>query len=258
VIVSGSKGARKKNGWWDRECEQSKKEVVKALREWRRNKIDRSRFLEAKRRYRERCREKKKQKWEREEKEIKEIRTEREVWKYINRKRKKKESVSKEITIQEWEEYFMKLLEGRKEEGEVGTQMKEKQTAPGETEITAEEVERQIRNLKKRKAPAWDEVQNKAWMYRTERMVENGVWRGEGFSVDWREGVICPIFKKGEKNRAENYRGITLPNTGYKLYASVLSERMKREIEEKGVLPDSQAGFRKGRGTVHNVYILDM
>jgi hypothetical protein len=32
---------------------------------------------------------------------------------------------------------------------------------------------------------------------------------------------------------------------------------MKREIEEKGVLPDSQAGFRKGRGTVDSVYILD-
>jgi hypothetical protein len=96
-------------------------------------------------------------------------------------------------------------------------------------------------------------------MYGTERMVElmNGVWRGEGFPVDWREGVICPIFKKGEKNRAENYRGITLLNTGYKLYASVLSERMMREIEEKGVLPDSQAGFRKGRGTVDNMYILD-
>jgi hypothetical protein len=89
VIVRISKGAGKKNGWWDRECKQSKKEVVKALREWRRNKIDRSRFLEAKRRYRERCREKKKQKREREEKEIKEIRTKREVWKYINRERKK-------------------------------------------------------------------------------------------------------------------------------------------------------------------------
>jgi hypothetical protein len=27
---------------------------------------------------------------------------------------------------------------------------------------------------------------------------------------------------------------------------------MKREIEAKGVLPDSQAGFRKGRGTMDN------
>jgi hypothetical protein len=171
--------------------------------------------------------------------------------------------VSEEITMQEGEEYFMKLLEGRKEEGEAGTQMKEKQTAPEETEITAEEVERQIRNLKKRKAPGRDGVQNEAWTYGTERMVErmvelmNWVWRREGFPVDWRKGLICPVFKKGEKNRAENYRGITLLNRGYKLSASVLSERMKREIEEKGVLPDSQAGFRKGKGTMDNVYILD-
>jgi hypothetical protein len=129
-------------------------------------------LLEAKRRYRERCKEKKKQRGQREEKEIKEIRTERELWKYINRERKEKESVNEEITIQEWEEYFMKLLEGRKEEGEAGTQMKEKQTAPEETEITAEEVERQIRKLKKRKTPGREGVQNKAWMYGTERMVE--------------------------------------------------------------------------------------
>jgi hypothetical protein len=61
VIVRGSKGAGKKNGWWDRECEQLKNEGVKALRAWRRNKSDRSRLLEAKRRYRERCKEKKKQ-----------------------------------------------------------------------------------------------------------------------------------------------------------------------------------------------------
>jgi hypothetical protein len=44
--------------------EKATNEVVKALREWRRNKIDRSRFLKVKRRYRERCREKKKQKRE--------------------------------------------------------------------------------------------------------------------------------------------------------------------------------------------------
>jgi hypothetical protein len=42
----------------------------------------------------------------------------------------------------------------------------------------------------------------------------NGVCREEKFPVDWREGVICPIFKKGEKNKAENYQGITLLNAG--------------------------------------------
>jgi hypothetical protein len=43
------------------------------------------------------------------------------------------------------------------------TEMKKKQTTAGETEITVEEVERQIRKLKKRKAPGRDGVQNEAW-----------------------------------------------------------------------------------------------
>jgi hypothetical protein len=99
IIVKEAKGVGRKNEWWDKEFEQLKKEAVKELREWKRTKIDRNRFPEAKRRYlqRERCREKKNQKREWEEKEIKEIRTEKEVWKYINRERKKKESVSGEI-----------------------------------------------------------------------------------------------------------------------------------------------------------------
>jgi hypothetical protein len=87
IIVKEAKGVGRKNEWWDKEFEQLKKEAVKELREWKRTKIDRNRFQEAKRRYlqKERCREKKNQKREGEEKEIKEIRTEKEVWKYINR-----------------------------------------------------------------------------------------------------------------------------------------------------------------------------
>jgi hypothetical protein len=62
---------------------------------------------------------------------------------------------------------------------------------------------------------------------------------------------MCPIYEKGiekQKNRVQNYREIILLNTGYKLYASVLSERMKIEIEEKGVVPHSQARFSRGKG----------
>jgi hypothetical protein len=52
-------------------------------------------------------------------------------------------------------------------------------------------------------------------MYGTEEIVERlvEVWRGEGFPVGWRQGVICPLYKKGEKNKVENYCGITLLNT---------------------------------------------
>lgn len=36
------------------------------------------------------------------------------------------------------------------------------------------------------------------------------VRRGEGFPEKWRERVIISIHKKGDKNKMENYRRITL------------------------------------------------
>jgi hypothetical protein len=75
---------------------------------------------------------------------------------YTNGKKKKKESVREKITMQELKQYFMKLLERKKEKVKPETEMKKKQITPEGTQITVEEVERQIRKLKKRKAPGKD------------------------------------------------------------------------------------------------------
>lgn len=41
---------------------------------------------------------------------------------------------------------------------------------------------------------------------------------------------------------------MTLLPTAYKVYASILADRLEREVKEKGILPVWQAGFRKGKG----------
>lgn len=76
------------------------------------------------------------------------------------------------------------------------------------------------------------------------------VWKGKGFPEGWRGGVIVPLHKKGNPNVAGNYREITLLSAAYKLYARILDERLKVDIEEKKILGDTQAGFRKGRCTI--------
>jgi len=68
--------------------------------------------------------------------------------------------------------------------------------------------------------------------------------------------VITPIHKKGNTSDVRNYRGITLLCTAYKIYAAILAERLREEIEGMGSLPETQAGFRKGRLTMDNVKIL--
>ncbi|XP_011881271.1 PREDICTED: uncharacterized protein LOC105569421 [Vollenhovia emeryi] len=41
------------------------------------------------------------------------------------------------------------------------------------------------------------------------------------------------------------------------IYASVLAERIREEIEEKGILSPTQTGFRKGMGTIDSIYVMN-
>ena len=43
----------------------------------------------------------------------------------------------------------------------------------------------------------------------------------------------------------------------YKKYVSILTERLKEEIENRRLLSETQFSFRKGRGTMDAVYILN-
>lgn len=68
--------------------------------------------------------------------------------------------------------------------------------------------------------------------------------------------IMVPIYKKGDPSNIENYRGISLLSTAYKIYAGILRDRLEKEAEVKNMLLKSQAGFRKGRCTTDNVFII--
>lgn len=51
---------------------------------------------------------------------------------------------------------------------------------------------------------------------------------------EWNEGVIVPIVEKGEVERVEEYRGVTLMTTVYKLHAAVL-ERLREDLKGSGI-----------------------
>lgn len=52
--------------------------------------------------------------------------------------------------------------------------------------------------------------------------------------------------KKDERERVEKFRGVILMPTLYKVYATVLAGRLKKELEEKENMPYNQTGFTKG------------
>jgi hypothetical protein len=100
-----------KNEWWDKECREGKQAARKKLRNWKKEKATKEEYKRARKRYKLVCKEKKEKKRIEEEMKMKGIKTEEEVWRYINRERKKKgEIVSDRITMEEWGKYFSELL----------------------------------------------------------------------------------------------------------------------------------------------------
>jgi len=69
--------------------------------------------------------------------------------------------------------------------------------------------------------------------------------------------VIVPIVKRGRGEGVKDYRGITLMPSLYKIYTAALAERLREEIEEKGLMPPNQTGFRRGMGTMDNIFVLN-
>ncbi|XP_076684076.1 uncharacterized protein LOC143377049 [Andrena cerasifolii] len=108
-----------------------------------------------------------------------------------------------------------------------------------------------------------DGIPNEAWKFGGEKGAEAAweicrrVWEGEGWPQGWKEGLIAPLVKKGRGTGVQDYRGVTLMPTLYKVYAAVLGERLEQEVEGKGMIPENQAGFRRGRGTVDQIYVLN-
>jgi sorting nexin-29 len=69
---------------------------------------------------------------------------------------------------------------------------------------------------------------------------------------DWQRSIICPIDKKGDKLVCNNYRGISPLCVPYKLFTSILRDRLEPLAER--IISEYQAGFRKGRSTIEQIF----
>lgn len=180
-----------------------------------------------------------------------------------------------EIGQERWERHFRLLLDGkdveekeecREEDNEAwkGVEVREKEGAEEakQEELKDEEIVTAINRMKKGKDAGMEGIPMEAWKYggaavRAEfKEIIKRVWRGGDLPLDWKTGIIVPIFKKGNQEMEENYRDIALLCTAYKIYAKIVRNRLEKEVNRLQIIPESQGGFRQGRGTVDNIFIL--
>jgi len=95
-----------------------------------------------------------------------------------------------------------------------------------------EELETTIKALKARKSPGSDGINNELKKHAPKTFLHNffnfiNVWWIYGYiPEEWRTAIVIPIHKKGDRNNTDNYRGISLLSTGYKMYSKIIAKRL--------------------------------
>jgi RNAse (barnase) inhibitor barstar len=127
-------------------------------------------------------------------------------------------------------------------------------------EPTVEEVERAVGMLKNGKAPGEDSIVaellkegGKELMAQLKRLVDN-VWKQEEIPTTWHMSVLCPVHKKGDAMICQNYRGISLLNTCYKIVSNIILNRIKPYTRE--IIGEYQSGFMPGKSTVDQIHTI--
>lgn len=80
------------------------------------------------------------------------------------------------------------------------------------------------------------------------------IWETENIPDEWKEALIVPIFKKGDKHDCNNYRGISLLSTSYKVLSKIILKRI--ETYTDSLIEEHQSGFIKGRSTTDQLFIV--
>ena len=58
------------------------------------------------------------------------------------------------------------------------------------------------------------------------------MWEKE-LPADWENSIICPIYKTGDRLQCKNYRPNTLLNVAYKIFATILCNKLSEIMEGK-------------------------
>jgi hypothetical protein len=66
------------------------------------------------------------------------------------------------------------------------------------------------------------------------------IWNKEEMPHQWKESIVVPINKKGDKTDCSNYRGISLLSASYKILSNILSRLIPHADE---IVGDNQCGF---------------
>ena len=71
--------------------------------------------------------------------------------------------------------------------------------------------------------------------------------------TDWKRANVTPIFKKGQRTQASNYRPVSLTSQTCKVMEKIINKKLQEHITANNLLCQNQHGFTKGRSCLTNL-----
>ena len=168
----------------------------------------------------------------------------------------------KEAILQRWAEHFDGVLNRPSSINEEAinrlpqVDMNESLAEPP----TSKETLKAIDLLSSGKAPGADSIPAEVYKAGGPGLVEKltelfcAMWSQKCIPQDFKDASIIHLYKrKGNRQACDNHRGISLLSIAGKVLARILLNRITLHLEQ-GLLPESQCGFRKERGTTDMIF----
>jgi hypothetical protein len=168
----------------------------------------------------------------------------------------------KKMILQRWAEHFEAVL-NRPSEINQDAINRLPQVPPRDEldrQPSLQELVKAIKQLSNGKAPGADGIPAEVFKHIGQLAQQKLL---QLFQLMWVEGTLPQDFKdasvihlykkKGNRHICDNHRGISLLCIAGKLLARILLNRLINHLEQ-GLLPESQCGFRKDRGTIDMIF----
>ena len=129
----------------------------------------------------------------------------------------------------------------------------------GQLFVTPEMIAQQIKKMKDNKSPGVDWIPPKLLKEIVEQ-ISTPLAKFFNFSLDegivpseWKEANITPLFKKGSRNKPDNYRPVSLTLVVCKLLETLIRDHMLEFLAKHELINTSQHGFLKARSCLTNL-----
>ena len=120
-------------------------------------------------------------------------------------------------------------------------------------------IYKKIKSMKDNKSPGADGIPPKLLMETVEQIsiplarAFNLLLKERVVSFEWKEANIIPLFKRGSKNKSDNYRPVSLTSVICKLLERLIKKHMVDFLVRHKLLNSSQHGFLKSRSCLTNM-----